>query len=317
MITPLVSIIVPVYNRFNIKGTIDSILAQDYPNLEIIIVNDGSSEKNSMALESLINKYDNSRIIYLYQENKGPSAARNFGLKHSNGTYVCFFDSDDIMLPYRISHQVRSMLQDNSDFCLAGFHYRKRDLDIIPNLKVKNNGLHSFLLLQDNIFVGTQGWIFKKNMLVKINGYNEKMWTYEDCDLVFRYFIQIGTKLSIVPEVLTIYCDDDADDRLTNLKKTKDFHFLYGAITFYSNVVEYILSSNLNNKNKYLNIHYKKILKITAYYHKEMKKNTLLNRIQFLNSRIKLYDNTYYYLNRIYYYICQCYYMLKKYTNEK
>ena len=308
MQNPLVSVIVPVYNRSNIKNTIDSIINQHYRNIEIIIVNDGSSKDVSLALKMLVNGYHDDRIVYLQQENQGPSSARNKGLKHSKGMYVCYLDSDDIMLPSRIDSQIYSMLENNADLSIAGIHYERRNIDVVPAMIPSDKGLHNFLLNENNIFIGTQAWIFKKDMLLRIGGYDEQMWNYEDCDLVFRYLSQKGVVLSVVPKVLTLYRDYYASDRLTNLKNTKNSHFIYGFITFYANVLEYILTSNAEFKRAYLKANYKKFLKMVAHYREEIDKMALLEKVYNVNDCIKQYDKFFYYSNQAYYLFCKFYY---------
>ena len=91
---PLVSVIVPIYNVENyLKKCIDSILCQTYSNLEIILVNDGSTD-NSLEI---CNSYKDDRIIILNKENGGLSSARNSGLEVMTGEYIFFLDSDDWM----------------------------------------------------------------------------------------------------------------------------------------------------------------------------------------------------------------------------
>lgn len=88
----LVSIIVPVYNTETyLNQCIDSILAQTYHNLEIIIIDDGATDNSADICES----YSDSRIIVYHTENRGLSAARNYGIDKSHGEYIYFVDSDD------------------------------------------------------------------------------------------------------------------------------------------------------------------------------------------------------------------------------
>jgi glycosyltransferase involved in cell wall biosynthesis len=88
------SIIIPSYNRASfIKETIDSILNQTFQDWECIVVDDGSKDNTEEVVQEII-KTDN-RVRYVYQENAERSAARNNGIKHANGKYICFLDSDD------------------------------------------------------------------------------------------------------------------------------------------------------------------------------------------------------------------------------
>lgn len=105
-INPLVSVIIPAFNAQDlISETIDSILAQTYNNIEIIVVDDGSTDQTAKVVAGY-----GSKIHYFYQNNSGGCAVpRNTGITHSTGDYLCFMDADDLMTPDRISRQVDFM----------------------------------------------------------------------------------------------------------------------------------------------------------------------------------------------------------------
>ncbi len=99
---PLVSVIIPTYNRgWILKEAIDSVLAQDFKDYELIVVDDGSSDNTSEVLDTY-----GQEIIVLRQANKGVSAARNRGIAEAGGQLVAFLDSDDRWLPRKLSRQV-------------------------------------------------------------------------------------------------------------------------------------------------------------------------------------------------------------------
>lgn len=102
--SPLVSIIVPVYNtQVYLERCIKSLLNQEYPNIEIILIDDGSSDNSLFICE----KYQiDDRVVIIHQENSGVSMARNNGLDRARGDYISFVDSDDFVSPYFISHAV-------------------------------------------------------------------------------------------------------------------------------------------------------------------------------------------------------------------
>lgn len=119
---PLVSIIIPIYNRAHLIGeTLDSVLAQTYTNWECIIVDDGSTDNT----EHLINQYIKSDERFRYFDRpinrpKGANACRNFGLEESKGEFINFFDSDDIMHPDKLIIQVRSLQKHTeAPFCIC------------------------------------------------------------------------------------------------------------------------------------------------------------------------------------------------------
>ncbi|MBC9910587.1 glycosyltransferase family 2 protein [Chitinophaga varians] len=109
----LVSIITPVYNaaRF-VHETIESVMAQTYPNWEMIIVNDGSRDNS----EEIILRYQekDKRIKYISQPNGGSAAARNNGLRRANGQYIALLDADDIWLPNFLESQIKLMKEKNA-----------------------------------------------------------------------------------------------------------------------------------------------------------------------------------------------------------
>ena len=96
MTDPLVSIIIPLYNKENsISSTLHAVLAQSYKNLEIIVIDDGSTDKSAR----LISEFKDARLNYHYQKNQGVSAARNNGVKKSHGDLIFFLDADDYIIP--------------------------------------------------------------------------------------------------------------------------------------------------------------------------------------------------------------------------
>jgi glycosyltransferase involved in cell wall biosynthesis len=110
MNTPLVSIVVPTYNRaYCLAKTIESALAQTYQNLEILIIDDGSTDETS---ELIAREYAaETRIRYSYQTNAGVSAARNHGFNLANGEYIALLDSDDLWQPWKLELQVAILEQ--------------------------------------------------------------------------------------------------------------------------------------------------------------------------------------------------------------
>ena len=102
----LISVIIPFYNQKEyFDECLNSALNQTYSNIEIIIINDGSSkfyEEKLLKIQSI----NSEKIKIFNQENKGVSEARNLGIRKSNGEYIAFLDSDDIWMPYKLEHQI-------------------------------------------------------------------------------------------------------------------------------------------------------------------------------------------------------------------
>ncbi len=166
---PVVSVIIPAYNCADfICETVDSIFAQEFKDYELIIVNDGSPDTEK--LEEVISPYKD-KIIYIKQENAGPAAARNCGIKKARGEYVGFVDSDDLWLPNFLSEQVGFMRANiecdlvYADALLFGDPAMegKRFTDFSPSKGEVN--LESLLALRCNII--TSGVVAKKQTLIE------------------------------------------------------------------------------------------------------------------------------------------------------
>lgn len=114
----LISVIVPVYNveKFIFK-CLDSILNQTYKNFEIIVVNDGSTDKSLDICREFVNK--DKRVALLTKKNGGLSDARNFGLNHSKGEWVTFIDSDDFVSPMYLEHLIGGVTDNNTKIVVS------------------------------------------------------------------------------------------------------------------------------------------------------------------------------------------------------
>jgi len=119
---PLISVIIPSYNRANlISETLDSILSQTYQNWECIVVDDGSTVETLKIVESYCSK--DSRFKLLEREEQFPKGAptcRNIGLMNAKGEFLIFLDSDDILFPHALIERVMFLLKHPElDFCVA------------------------------------------------------------------------------------------------------------------------------------------------------------------------------------------------------
>ena len=120
MTKPLVSIIIPVFNAESyLQQTLDSLCRQDYQNIEILCIDDGSTDASS----SIVNSYKekDSRIIYIHQDNSGPGAARNHGIELARGEFIVFQDADDLLHPKTISRMGDVAERYQADVAICGF----------------------------------------------------------------------------------------------------------------------------------------------------------------------------------------------------
>lgn len=114
-----VSVIIPFYNRIDwLEQAVASVFNQTYSNIEVIVVNDGSSEDPSDFLD----KYS-EKIIYIHKKNEGPGATRNYGIEIATGDYLTFLDSDDLWMPHKTEKQLRFMLENDYIWSHTGGAY--------------------------------------------------------------------------------------------------------------------------------------------------------------------------------------------------
>ena len=105
MSRPLVSVIIPTYNRAStVSEAIESVLQQTYPNVEVIVIDDGSKDNT----QEVLRRYA-GRIRNIYQENAGQMVARNRGIRESRGEIITFLDSDDLWLAHCVERHVRAL----------------------------------------------------------------------------------------------------------------------------------------------------------------------------------------------------------------
>lgn len=135
----LVSIIVPVYNaeRF-LKECVHSILNQEYKNFELILVDDGSADSSHKICLEFAEA--DARVRVFHNENHGVSFTRNFGIDVAKGNYICFIDSDDIILPDYITHLLNSLTSADAEIVFCGYKllYRDRYVKKAPRIQTGN-----------------------------------------------------------------------------------------------------------------------------------------------------------------------------------
>lgn len=144
---PLVSVILPAYNAGEfVEEAVDSILNQTYQNIELIVIDDGSTDDTKDVLK----KYTN-QIEYVYQRNSGPSEARNTGIKIAKGELIAYQDADDISLPSRIEREVELLLCNPhiamvytgmTNFCMDGSKEKRYARLGTPFELLQNNYVH-------------------------------------------------------------------------------------------------------------------------------------------------------------------------------
>ena len=135
---PKVSIIVPVFNvEKYLKRCLESLISQTFKDIEIILVNDGSTDNSKNICEQFVKK--DSRIILINKENAGVSSARNFGIEHSKGKYISFVDADDYVSIDMIDFLVKNLEKNKADISTCGHYNCYFNDDSIEKCYFKNS----------------------------------------------------------------------------------------------------------------------------------------------------------------------------------
>lgn len=170
----LISVIVPVYNvEIYLKECLDSIISQTYLALEIIIIDDGSTDKSFEICKNYENR--DSRVVLIHKENGGISSARNIGLDNAKGKYIVFIDPDDIVETDYIEFLYSMIKKNETDIAMCGhkrFKHKIKKCDIIyETRKISNKECLQEILYQHNqtaMIVSPWGKIYKKEIFNNI-----------------------------------------------------------------------------------------------------------------------------------------------------
>jgi glycosyltransferase involved in cell wall biosynthesis len=148
----LVSIIIPFYNVEDyIEKTLASIYTQVYKNIEVILIDDGSTDKSSIVAERYLSKF-NFKYTLVRQKNSGVSAARNYGLSLASGDYVVFIDSDDLLSPCYIKQMYEHLVTNQIEMVISGFHTFVDDITISNPLPEKTEIMNSLEVMQGFLY---------------------------------------------------------------------------------------------------------------------------------------------------------------------
>lgn len=208
----LISIIVPVYNvEKYLKKCIDSLTKQTYKNIEIILINDGSTDESGRICEEC--KKNDYRIRLFHEKNMGVSNARNVGIRNANGKIITFVDSDDSIEVDMIETMYKTMKEDNADIIICGTkNVNENNEEIINENPIKkqkrifNNILGIQYMLDEKLYTNVcWGKIYKKSLFDN-NMFNENIKIAEDLDVLYKIFFK-AQKIIYIPQKEYIWLD--------------------------------------------------------------------------------------------------------------
>ena len=180
---PVLSVVIPTYNRLpRVKDAVESVLKQTYRDFEFWVVDDGSTDGTGEALRAFGNK-----IKYIFQDNRGVSAARNLGARVSRGKYLAFLDSDDLWEPEKLEVQVRCM-EANPHFplCYTDEVWIRRGIRVNPK---KRHAKYSGWIFEKCLplcIISPSSALMKRSLFEEIWGFDETLPVCEDYDFWLR-----------------------------------------------------------------------------------------------------------------------------------
>ncbi|MBU7538082.1 glycosyltransferase family 2 protein [Leuconostoc lactis] len=238
--TDLVSVILPVYNGEKyLEETLRSVQNQTYENLEILIVDDGSTDKTSQIVESF-QKEDN-RIKYIFQRNQGPAEAKNRGIQLFTGKYAIFLDSDDLLEKKAISEMVSVALKNSADLVVFSFNRFNDNFEGMGRRNASSSKI-------DKMFTAVWNKMYHSSILKKLSF--PKNTIYED--VAFSAMAVLSSKkIAIIPASNPLYNYRQQLNSLT--KSSHDVEQQLDIIVDFEEMFEFIKENNITVNQQRLN----------------------------------------------------------------
>jgi len=204
---PRVSVIIPAYNRkAMLCEAVDSVLAQNYRDFELIVVDDGSTEGTA---DEVAARYG-ARVLLLWQSNRGVASARNLGVRRSDGEYICFLDSDDLWRPKKLGAQVSFMQADpRRRICQTEEIWIRKGVRVNPKTKHRKPSGDIFRASLELCLVSPSAVLMTRALFDEVGGFDETLPVCEDYDLWLR--IARDHDVGLVPEPLVVKRGGHAD----------------------------------------------------------------------------------------------------------
>ena len=266
-----VSIIVPIYNEEkNLNRCIDSLINQTYKNLEIILLNDGSTDSSKKIIDS----YKDKRIIVIHKKNSGIGDTRNIGIEKSTGDYIIFVDSDDYIELNCVEQLVKKIEKDKVDIVISNYYIdtkTKRYEIRLPDLGITSIKEEPNLLSQINLAPWNK--IYKKSLFKNKENRFPTFLKYEDAPVVIGLILD-AKRVSFTNELLFHYViqkdgeTNTRDERLFDIiticamieKKLKDHEYIEKTNLFVKILLPYLRNSHLiknpNLRNEFIDAIY-------------------------------------------------------------
>ena len=201
-----VSVVIPTHNRADfVREAVASVLQQDYPDIETIVVDDGSRDSTAAVVSRF-----GTAVQYLWQENRGVSAARNRGVAASTGDLIAFLDSDDLWLPNKVSTQVAYFgAHTDAQACHTDEIWIRHGMRVNERRIHRKQGGWQFLASLPRCLISPSAVMMRRTLWERLGGFDESLPACEDYDLWLR--LTAVAPVGFLPERLVIKRGGHAD----------------------------------------------------------------------------------------------------------
>jgi glycosyltransferase involved in cell wall biosynthesis len=285
----LVSIIIPVYNgERHLQQCLQSVISQTHSTIEIIVVNDGSTDNTINILKNI----QDERLTVINTENRGACYARNIGFELSKGIYIQFLDADDYLSLNKIEKQLRALANTHQHLAICNTIIINETSDILGSLpeqhqwlKDSESGIEFLLLLYKNYgMIQTNAWLTPRSLVLKAGKWNEKLKQDQDGEFFCRIVIA-STGIRYAKNCINYYRKSVKSDSISNNKSADYAKSTIKALDLKSN---FILSQKNDKATKEVFAMHYKVLAVRYYgihptlYQHAMSKCLALNNCSFV-----------------------------------
>ena len=306
---PLISIIIPCFNaEKTLEKCLESVVQQSYANLEIIIIDDGSTDETSL----IYNKFQSNdeRILVLKQQNSGVSKARNTGVKAATGDYICFVDSDDWAELNYCSELYSLLVGENADISIVEASYEDENGNVLCSKPISDekifDGNRALVLLLEDQEIQSHPWgkLFKADLLKNVH-FPENLKCFEDYSTLFKIF---NKAVKVVKSNEKLYHYIQREDSLShNLSPATAYQFFLAIMEvfeFWRN------SAKVGDRNKIIKNIVRKLLMVLKRITRNTKEDEMKSEKEeirrafnsFLKYSARDIGIEYYFYLRLYYY---------------
>lgn len=280
----MISVIVPVYNAEKfLNRCVDSILEQTYPNFELVLVDDGSTDYSLDILKEYAEQDD--RVNVISQQNKGVSGARNTGLQAAQGEYFLYIDADDWIEENMIERLVSISKQEDADIVMCNSDHAEEKTDVIKNHEIKvevwnqDKQQHEFMKHQR-----LTGMLWNKLIRRSLSTgiwFNEKTGYGEDAEFLWE-ILKKSQKMIVINEILYHHVLEKTSISHLSFSEKK-----YSAIPMWERIVKNVSQNN----PKLINLATERLMSATVYSMYEAKKCKYKNKDQIKHMRKIVREN--------------------------